>query len=127
MKVLLDTHAILWFFSDDEKLSVAARKNITNVSNDIYVSIASAWEIAIKISLGKLKVEGGIEKYFSAVRDSGFFTFPIKKEYIEYLETLPYHHRDPFDRMLISTAIKEGISIVSTDKSFDDYQLPRIW
>jgi PIN domain nuclease of toxin-antitoxin system len=116
MKLLLDTHTILWFLGDVEKLSEAALSAILDPENEKYVSIASAWELVIKISLGKLSFEGGIANFFMTVEENDFEILPIKGEYIKQLEELPFHHRDPFDKMLIALATVERMCLISIDK-----------
>ena len=127
MKLLLDTHTILWFFGDVEKLSEAALSAILDPENEKYVSIVSAWELVIKISLGKLSFEGGIANFFITVEENGFEILPIKREYIKHLEKLPLHHRDPFDRMLIASAAVEEMSLISSDKEIIHYDVPNLW
>ena len=127
MKLLLDTHTILWFLGDVEKLSKAALSTILEPKNEKYVSIVSAWELAIKISLNKLTFEGGMTNFFMVVEENGFAILPIKSEYVIQLGKLPLHHRDPFDRMLIASAIVEGMSFISTDKEVINYNVSNIW
>jgi len=127
MRLLMDTHAVLWFLSDAEKLSAAAFGAILEPSNEKYVSIASAWEFAVKLSIGKLKFEGGVECFLNILEDNGFGLFPIKGKHIVRLENLPFHHRDPFDRMLVATAMSEDMSIVSGDSSLSLYGVPIVW
>jgi PIN domain nuclease of toxin-antitoxin system len=127
VKLLLDTHAILWFLGDVEKLSEAALSAILKPENEKYVSIASAWELAIKIGLGKLSFEGGITNFFTTVEENGFEVLPIKEEYIKRLEKLPFHHRDPFDRILIASAITEGMKLISADREVIHYGVSNLW
>ncbi|MCL2245051.1 MAG: type II toxin-antitoxin system VapC family toxin [Treponema sp.] len=115
MKFLLDTHIVLWFFGNVKKLPDKVLGIIMNPKNEKYVSIASAWELAIKINLGKLTFEGGVSNFFSVVEENGFKLLYIKEEHIKQLETLPVFHRDPFDRILIASAICERIKLVTTD------------
>jgi len=127
MKLLLDTHTILWFLGDVEKLSKAALSAILEPENEKYVSIVSAWELVIKISLDKLSFEGGIANFFMVVEENGFEILPIKREYVKQLEKLPLYHRDPFDRMLIASAMAEGMNLISTDKEVIHYSVSNIW
>jgi len=127
MKLLLDTHIVLWFLNDAQKLSNTALNSILDTVNEKYVSIASAWELAVKISLGKLSIEGGTEAFFKAIDENGFELLPIKKEHLKKLESMPFIHRDPFDRILIASASAEGINLVSADKSIHLYGISVIW
>ena len=127
MRLLLDTHTALWFFEDDDRLSRTACSAILEPTNEKFVSIASAWELAIKISLGKLTFEGGAVHFLETAEDNGFAVLPILPEYIRRLEGLPYLHRDPFDRMLIATAMTEGMSLLTADQNIRQYELPVIW
>jgi len=127
MKLLLDTHVVLWFFSDVEKLSKKAFDAVLNTANEKYFSIVSAWELAIKISLGKMHFDGGIAELLSIVEDNGFVLLPVKAEYVKLVEVLPYIHRDPFDRMLVASAMSENIPIISADINMQQYSIPIIW
>ena len=124
MNLLLDTHIVLWFFGDPEKLSEAALTAILDPSNEKNISIVSAWELAIKISLRKLNFEGGVANFFSMIEENGFILLPIKENHIKQLETLPFFHNDPFDRLLISTAIIEGMILISADANIKRYKVP---
>ena len=127
MRLLLDTHTILWFFDEVNNLSEAAYKAIMNPGNEKYVSIASAWEVAIKISLEKLSFTGGTANFLAAVEESGFTLLPIKGEYVKLVESLPFLHRDPFDRMLVVSAVYEGMCLVSADTNIQKYDASIIW
>ena len=128
MRALLDTHAFLWFILDDPRLSSRARSIIADTGNVIAVSPACLWEIAIKISLGKysLNVSFGpfMEEQMGANR---LELLPILVPHLAVLTTLPFHHRDPFDRLLIAQTIAEGFPILSSDAKLDAYQAARIW
>lgn len=128
MKLLLDTNAFLWFIAADSSLSTPARTAIEDPTNEKFVSLASLWEIAIKVSLGKLALSDTFENLFpQQVLINGFELLEIKVEHTAEVTKLPFHHRDPFDRLLVSQANVEKLSIVSVDKIFDDYLLSRIW
>jgi PIN domain nuclease of toxin-antitoxin system len=127
MKVLLDTHAVLWFLDDVAKLSNAALRTIVEPKNEKYVSIAMAWELAIKISLNKLHFPGGMSNFFNVIEENGFRLIPLQRKYVETVEVLPFYHRDPFDRLLISTAISEDMSIVTADANIRAYDVSCIW
>jgi PIN domain nuclease of toxin-antitoxin system len=129
MRILLDTHTVLWFFDDVSKVSKTAYDAIMNPDNEKFVSTASAWEIAMKLGLRKLKLDGGVAYFVAALEDNGFAMLPIKSEYIKRLEAMPYHphHRDPFDRMLVASATSEGMRLVSADAAFQQYDVEVLW
>lgn len=127
MKILLDTHAFIWFVEDDVQLPDRLKKLIENPSNEIYLSIASIWEIAIKIQLKKLTVNKSIKEIIDLVHNNGFELIPILPKHIIRLSDLEFHHRDPFDRMIIAQGLVENQEIVSKDKDFDSYGIKRIW
>jgi PIN domain nuclease of toxin-antitoxin system len=127
MNYLLDTHAVLWFFGNVEKLSKKALEAILEPTSKKYVSIVSAWELAIKISLKKLNFEGGVDNFFKVIDENGFELLPLNEEYIKQVEILPLHHRDPFDRLLIATAISEEMSIITIDENIYNYNISYVW
>ena len=123
MAVLLDTHAFLWWCEDARDLS---RKAISE--EDCLLSLASVWEVAIKISVGKLKLPSSIERYVpQQLALYGFSSFEIGFRHIARCSELPWHHRDPFDRMLVAQAIEEDLPLVSRDPVFEKYGVRRIW
>jgi PIN domain nuclease of toxin-antitoxin system len=124
--VLLDTHAFLWWCADSPELSKKARKTIAERA--CFLSDASIWEMAIKLSLGKLKVPAAFERYITEqMYANGFSEMEIRFRHIAACAKLPWHHRDPFDRMLIAQAIGEDVAIVSRDAVFAEYGVQRIW
>jgi len=128
VRVLLDTHALLWFSLDDARLSARAKSVIMDRSNEPLVSPATFWEIAIKVSLGKYEVEEELVPLFSRlIAQNGMVLLPITIEHAAAVADLPHHHRDPFDRLLVAQAISEGIPIISTDHELDAYPVTRIW
>ena len=127
MKYLLDTHIILWFFSDFDKLTKAAFNTIFEPANDKYASVVSAWELSIKISLGKLKFEGGVKNFIQKLHENGFSLLPVEEKHVCLVETLPLHHRDPFDRMLIAAAISENMNIITADANIRLYDINCVW
>ena len=127
MKLLLDTHALLWFFNGTNELSHKARTAIENTENIKYVSIASLQEIAIKISLNKLKFEKGYKNIASLIEENGFEFLPLSFEHTIKLSVLPFHHRDPFDRMLVSQAMVEDLVIITKDITIKDYAIKILW
>jgi len=121
--LLLDTHVFLWWCQDSRNLSQSARDAIA-AADVVYVSVASAWETAIKVGLGKLRLE---MPFAFGIQISGFQPLPITFEHAERLATLPPHHGDPFDRMLVAQAQIEGLSIVTHDDRFEPYGVLMTW
>jgi len=118
MKNLLDTHTVLWFLNgenlSDETLAVIQE-------NENYISVVSLWEVAIKMSLNKLTFDGGFQAFCELVRKNGFEVLPIKDDYMQKLFDLPFVHRDPFDRMIVATAIIEDMTIITADNDIKGY------
>lgn len=128
MRILLDTHAFLWFFTDDPQLSAAAKALIVDPTNEILVSPASYWEVAIKVSLGKYPLAVPFESFWTkGINGNGFAILPIGLPHAAVLSSLPMHHKDPFDRMIISQAIAEGIPVVTVDTAFSSYAVKCLW
>src|SRR5437870_8179772 len=128
MSLLLDTHAVLWFYLADPQLSGAAIAAIMDPANQKWVSPATYWEIAIKISIGKYVLAQPYEDFWrNAIDANGFQVLHILPRHTALLTTMPYHHRDPFDRLVIAQALAEGMSVVSADATFDAYGVTRVW
>jgi len=128
VKLLLDTHTLLWFLGGDPRLSPAARTAIEDLANQRFFSIAGARETAIKVSLGKLALSAPFEKLIPAqLQANGIELLPIGIDHVRTLISLPFHHRDPFDRMIIAQAAVEKATLVSADEAFDSYGISRIW
>ena len=128
MKLLLDTHTLLWFALGDERCSVKARQLIEDPTNEKWVSPASHWELAIKIALGRYSLTGPFEDFvYAAIDGNGFSTVPILPKHTGMLIHLPHHHRDPFDRLMIVQAMAELMAIISKDEAFDAYPIQRLW
>ncbi|HEV3145946.1 MAG TPA: type II toxin-antitoxin system VapC family toxin [Gemmataceae bacterium] len=128
MTVLLDTHAFLWFVLNDPQLSVLARVTISDPNNVVLISPASYWELAIKISTGKYSLTEPLDVFMHRqLTANQFAVLPIQIEHAAVIASLPFHHNDPFDRMLIAQAIAENISIVGNDIAFDSYPISRLW
>ena len=128
MRLLLDTHAFLWFIIGSANLSANARARIEDPSSDRLLSAASLWEIAIKTSLGKLTLSAPFDELFPAQLNlNGIELLSIKVDHLSALATLPFHHRDPFDRLIIAQTIVEKIPVVSIDAAFDAYGVTRNW
>ena len=124
MKLLLDTHAALWFLGGDERLGENARRHLTDDSNLVLLSAAVVWEVAIKRSVGRLAVP---EEYLSLLLGAGVQTLAISVQHAAAVEDLPPHHRDPFDRMLVAQAAIEGAALVSPDGALRPYGVALIW
>lgn len=128
MRALLDTHAFLWFISGSPMLSQRARACIEDAANEKFVSMASIWEMAIKISIGRLTLSEPFDRLIpSQMQMNGFDLLPIRFEHLAPLTKLPFHHRDPFDRLLVAQCITEKCAIISRDTAFDSYQIERLW
>jgi len=127
MDLLLDTHSLIWFLNGDEKLSDKAKSAIEDSANSKIVSIASIWEIAIKISLNKFRFSKGFKHFLDMVEDNGFEILPITFEHALELSTLEYIHRDPFDRLLIAQCKSENLVIVTKDDNIKRYNIKTIW
>jgi len=124
VKVLLDTHALLWWLSDSEKLGPTAREIIADPAHDILVSVVSLWEIAIKIRIGKLDAD--LIEITDAIPTEGFALLQITPEHLKVLMGLPMHHRDPFDHLLMAQALCEQASFLSGDSQMTHYSIERI-
>lgn len=124
MRALLDTHALIWALEGGDRLSDRARELIVDVENQILVSATSAIEIAIKRSLQKLEAPDDL---LLAIDAAGFIPITIDFAAAARLSSLPFHHRDPFDRLLIAQALAEGVPIVTRDAAFAPYGVPTIW
>ena len=128
MKLQLDTHALLWFIGNDPQLSAPARQSIENSANDKFISAASLWEIAIKLSLGKVKLPQSFDEVFpQQLEINGFELLPISCAHLNQLILLPLHHRDPFDRLLIAQAIADEMTMVTRDPEFSKYPAKILW
>ena len=124
---LLDTHTLLWYINGNENISAATRTLIEEKGIVNFVSIVSLWEISIKISLGKLEMLIPFSNLSQLLNENGFVILPISFEDILLLTNLPFHHRDPFDRMLVVQSINNNLKILSKDEILDSYQVTRMW
>ncbi len=128
MTLLLDTHTVLWFVEDAPALSHRAKAAIEDLDNTPTYSIASVWEMAIKAGQGKLAISRPLYPEFARLlQEHGFQQLGISYRHASEVGRLPWHHRDPFDRLLIAQAMVENLPIVSVDRAFDDYAVTRIW
>jgi len=128
MKYLLDTHAFLWFVTDDDKLSSDARSIIKKSNNEVYFSAASAWEMSIKVRLGRLTIEEDLEPFIiKQLAENNFSTLSITIFHSIYTSKLPEIHKDPFDRMIVAQSKVENLSLISRDKNIKKYKVPVVW
>jgi PIN domain nuclease of toxin-antitoxin system len=128
MKLILDTHAFLWFIMGSSRLSKKARELMENSNNERLLSIASLWEMAIKVSLGKLTLAAPFEVLIpQQLKLNGIELLNIKMEHTATVAMLPFYHRDPFDRLLIAQCMVERLPLLSADESMDNYPIKRIW
>lgn len=127
MRILLDTHTFIWFAEDDKRLNEAIKKLIEKPTNEIFLSIASIWEMAIKMQLKKLNLGKFIEDIIDFVTINGFEFLPILPNHIVKLTTLDFYHRDPFDRIIIAQGLYDHLQIINSDVIFDKYGVDRIW
>lgn len=128
MRLLLDTHALLWWLNADRRLARAARRAIQSEDNQRFVSIAGAWEMAVKVSLGKLRLPMPTGAFLvEHLPRNRIDLVAISLDDIGRVESLSFHHRDPFDRLMAAQALGRGLTVVSADAVFEEYGLERIW
>jgi PIN domain nuclease of toxin-antitoxin system len=128
VKLLLDTRTFLWWVGASRELSRRARSAIGSGGNDCFVSVASAWEIGIKKSLGSVRIDGALDRFLpEQLAANAFQPLPVELKHCARAATLPFHHRDPFDRMLVAQALEEGLAVVSADAVFAKYGVKRVW
>jgi len=127
MGYLLDTCTLLWFFTGADDFGGNARNFIENKDARKFVSVVSLWEFAIKYNSGKLQYDGGLPQFRKSIDTNGFTVLPIYQPHLEQLTRLPFHHRDPFDRLLVATAQAEGMTIVTRDENIRKYDVRVLW
>ena len=127
MSYLLDTHAVLWYYEDSPKLPESIAMIIEDRMAMKYISVATMWEFSIKQSLGKLDFIGGITAFWEMAVANGFILLPIIEPYLREMCSLPFLHRDPFDRLLIATAMVESMTILTVDDNIHKYDVPWAW
>jgi PIN domain nuclease of toxin-antitoxin system len=128
VQLLLDTHTFLWFVLNDPQLSRPADALITDPTNEVLISPATYWEMAIKVAKKKLDLLAPYDDFMKrGIEDNDFTILPIETKHTSILTTMPMHHKDPFDRLIISQALVEGIPVVSIDLEFDAYGVTRLW
>ena len=128
MRVLVDTHTFLWALLENHRLSAKAKQILTSKEHELYFSLVSLWEIAVKMKIGKLNTVGSSVTYIrDEMAEYGMELLPIRYEHILQLEQLPLHHSEPFDRLLIAQAIAESLPILTHDEKFPLYPVKLIW
>ncbi len=128
MRVLIDTHVFLWWVEGDRRLSTKARKALSDSANECLLSLVSVWELAIKTSLGKLRLALPVRRFVTEqVAANNFRLLDISLGHVGQIETLSMHHRDPFDRLLIAQALEGKLAVVTADPIFRKYGVKRIW
>ncbi len=128
MKILLDTHTFLWWITDSPRLSARAREVIRDSNNELFFSAASGWEIAIKAQLGRLQLPDNLEQFIvEQLSLNTILVLPIQLRHALHVYTLPQHHRDPFDRMLVAQSQVENLPILTTDPQIAQYDVETIW
>lgn len=127
MNLLLDTHSFIWFINGDKALPKKIISKIIDIENKYFLSIASLWEIALKISLGKLSIEGGFDKISDFLINNEIEILPISFQHLQVMMKLKFHYRDPFDRLIISQGICEDFHIITDDKNFNEYTVNIFW
>jgi PIN domain nuclease of toxin-antitoxin system len=126
--VLADTHSFLWFITEDPRLSASARRAMQPGGRQVWLSVASLWEIAIKVSIGRLPLPEPFATFIpDQMGQNAIDLLPIAAAHTFEVARLPFHHRDPFDRMIVAQAIRENMPIVSADVAFDAYPVERLW
>jgi PIN domain nuclease of toxin-antitoxin system len=128
VRLLLDSHTLIWAVDEPSRLSTAATTAVQDPANALLLSAATVWEIAIKVGLNKLNLTLPFRQWMNqAIADLGVSLLPITVEYADVQASLPNHHRDPFDRLLIAQALTEAVCVVSLDPAFDAYGVTRLW
>ena len=127
MKLLLDTHAFLWFVTGDPRMGGKARRQMEAGETELYLSAASVWEMAIKTSLGRLTLPTSLHEYVEEKIEAGFRILPVEWPHAAAVAKLPFHHKDPFDRLIIAQGMTEKIPIVSGDQAFKAYGVKIVW
>ena len=127
MRLLLDTHAVLWALDAPQRLGKSGRPLIEDPANEILISPVTPWELAIKVNSGKMPLHVLVTDFHGVIQRQNFTAIPLEPAHAIRSGLLPWHHRDPFDRLLAAQALELGVSIISMDKVFDRYGLTRIW
>jgi PIN domain nuclease of toxin-antitoxin system len=128
VRLLLDTHAFLWFLAGDRRMRPSARRRIEDARNERLLSVASIWELAIKTSLGKLELDDPLDELIErGVEENDVRLLSISKTHALRVAALPWHHRDPFDRLLVAQALEDDLALLSAETAFDAYGARRVW
>jgi PIN domain nuclease of toxin-antitoxin system len=127
LKLLLDTQALLWGLADDPHLGKRARAAFNAPASELYVSAASFWEMGIKAALGKLALPVPLDRMAQDLAEAGFHELPVHWRHAQAVQALPWHHRDPFDRMIIAQALSEDLTLLSSDRTFKSYKVRLLW
>ena len=127
MMYLLDTCALIWYFEDSAELPQKIARLIDSPLCPKFISVASLWEIAIKVNIGKLDMQLSFAELIDAIESSDLHVIPIKNDYLKGLSKLPFAHKDPFDRLIISTALQEGLTIMTADENIQKYDVSWVW
>ena len=127
MPLLLDTHTLLWFYSGDSQLPNHIKQEIENTNNQCFLSIASVWEITIKLGTGKLELDNSLNEFFQFITRNQIEILPIEFNHLLRLERLPNHHKDPFDRIIVAQSLEENLPIYTKDSFFQDYGVLVRW
>jgi len=127
MKCLLDTHTLLWSIYDTKKLSSSATKMLMDNNIEKFVSVVTVWEIAIKSRIGKIKLKKGVNGIYNEIENNGFALLGIDQKHIEIYNTLPLHHRDPFDGMIVATAMAMNMTVLTCDADIQKYNIKWVW
>jgi PIN domain nuclease of toxin-antitoxin system len=127
MKYLLDTHTLIWSLEEDKQLSMTAQRIIADENNQIFASVVNLWEMAIKISIGKLQLQQSLEQVIDKIDEYDISLLPIKPTHLVKVRDLPFEHNDPFDRLLIAQCLQEDLKFISNEALFLRYGVNRIW
>jgi len=127
MSYMLDTHVLIWYLEDSADLSITIARIIDNPTCQKFISVASLWEIAIKSNIGKLDMRLSCNELLDTIENSELSVIPIENDYLKGLSKLPFIHKDPFDRLIITTALSEGLTIMTVDENIQKYNVPWIW
>ncbi len=127
MKILLDTNALLWIIENNANLTQRVRKIVADDTHSIFISVVSLWEIAIKMSIGKLELAHTLDEIIEKIGDHNAVILPIGLDAIRKIRTLSFHHRDPFDRLIIAQAQAQNLTIITSDAVFKSYEVKVLW
>ena len=121
MNYIIDTHILLWYMEGDPRISTETQETIEDASNTIWISNASLWEMAVKVSIGKLELNGSLKAIKNYLNDKGFHLLEFDTDDLDMLQTLPFHHQDPFDRLIVAQTKAKSLEIISNDWQVNKY------